>query len=129
MSESSNNKPSLKDIAKIPSGWEIVADDTTVAAITSSENFKDAGTGLFAADASIGQKNNDDVARCKICSEKGFPNESILFEKIPGRILSNGTNEVKNYRVLNYTDNSKHEHKDLWKDLAPKLWQQAMEDF
>jgi hypothetical protein len=82
-----------------------------------------------AADAAVGHKNNDDIIRCRTCVENGFPNEAIMFETIPSRILADGTNEVKSYCVLNYADNSQHEHKDkdLLKDLGPKLWQQAME--
>jgi hypothetical protein len=74
------------------------------------------------AEAGVGDKNNDDVTRCEICVSKGFPNEPILFEKVPGRILTDGTNETKSYRVLDYVTNEEHEHKNLWKDLAPKLW-------
>lgn len=87
------------------------------------EDFK----GLFAADAAAGDKNNDQIKTCLICAENGFPHEPILFEKVPGRILADGTNETKSYRVLDYVTNEKHEHKNLWKDLGPKLWQQAME--
>jgi hypothetical protein len=98
-------------------------DTTHTAAATRNEDF----LGLGVAEAAAGDKNNDDVTRCRVCTSRGFPSEPILFEKIPGRVLSDGTNEVKRYHVINYTDNSPHKHKDFWKDLAPRLWQQAME--
>jgi hypothetical protein len=59
------------------------------------------------ADARIGEKNNEDITVCKICRDNGFPNEAV---------------EIKGFRILNYSDDSYHRHKDLWKDLAPRLW-------
>jgi hypothetical protein len=128
MSKSTSNKPSLKDIAtKNPSRWEVIAeaDNIDAAVASTNEDFNFVVCGV--AEAAAGDLPNDQMKTCKICTKNGFPHEPIFFEKIRGRVLADGANEVKGYRVVNYTDNSQHEHKDLWKDLAPKLWQQAME--
>ena len=77
------------------------------------------------AEAAVGDLPNEKVKRCNICASNGFEHEAILLESIKGRVLSDDTNSIKGYRVLNYADNSQHEHKNLWKDLAPKLWTQA----
>jgi hypothetical protein len=82
---------------------------------------------FYAAEAAAGDLPNEKVKTCGVCANNGFVHEPIFFEPIKGRVLSDCTNEVKGYRVLNYSNNSQHEHKDLWRDLAPRLWQQRQQ--
>jgi hypothetical protein len=88
-----------------------------------AENEDFVGGGV--AEAAVGDKNNDQINTCKICAENGFPREPTVIEKVPGRMLADGTNQTKSYHVLDYVTSQEQEHKDLWRDLAPKLWQQA----
>jgi hypothetical protein len=66
------------------------------------ESQSDKDCYLLAADAAAGDKNNDQITNCKICYSKGWPHEPITFEKVNGRVLSNGSNEVKKCIVRDY---------------------------
>lgn len=59
-----------------------------------------------------GSINNDEIKFCKICTANGYRHEAIKIEKIPGRVLSNGSNETDGYRVVDYTTDKTHEHKE-----------------
>lgn len=61
--------------------------------------------------AAAGDKNNDQVTRCKICSSNGFPHEPVKFSKVEGRILSDGTKEVLGYELIDYITDTPHQHK------------------
>ena len=60
--------------------------------------------------AAAGDLQNDQVICYKICMSNGFPHEPITFQKVNGRVLSDGSNEVKVWTVLDYFTNSIHEH-------------------
>ena len=62
--------------------------------------------------AAAGDRNNDKITTCNICRQNGFPREAIEFQKVNGRIRSDGTNEVKQWIVRNYFDGNTHEHKE-----------------
>ena len=61
--------------------------------------------------AAVGELPNDKVKTCNVCRDRGYPHEPIKIEKEYGRVLSNGTNEVKAYRLINYYNDTPHEHK------------------
>jgi hypothetical protein len=44
--------------------------------------------------AAAGDKQNDKVARCKICNSNGFPHGPIDFQRIQGRMHADGTRET-----------------------------------
>ena len=61
--------------------------------------------------AAAGDKPNDKIVPCRICKFNGFPHEPISFSKVNGRVLSDGTNEVKKWIVKDYFSGNIHEHK------------------
>jgi hypothetical protein len=61
--------------------------------------------------AAAGDLNNDKIKCCNICRTNGWPHEPVTFTKVPGRTLSDGTNEVKKWTVTNYYDGRQHSHK------------------
>jgi hypothetical protein len=63
--------------------------------------------------AAAGDLNNDKITCCKICRSNGWPHEPIQFEKVPGRVLSDGTNEVARWHVKNYYDGRPHSHRRI----------------
>jgi len=81
-----------------------------------SENFKPKH--YHVAEAAVGDKNNDDVACCKICASNGWPHESIKFSKIYGRVLSDGRREILGYRPINYVTYTPHQHKEAKQQQA-----------
>lgn len=66
--------------------------------------------------AAVGDKNNERITNCRICRENGFPHEPIDFEKIPGRMLSDGTRETAGWRLKNYYNGEPHQHKQVRED-------------
>jgi hypothetical protein len=83
----------------------------------SSLQAKDAASADFkhkhyhVAEAAVGDKNNDYVITCRICASTGWPHEPIDFEKIPGRMLADGTRETAGWRLKNYYTGEPHHHK------------------
>ena len=61
--------------------------------------------------AAAGDRNNDKIITCNICRNNGFPREAIDFQKVSGRVLSDGTNEVKGWVIRDYFSGNKHVHK------------------
>jgi hypothetical protein len=55
--------------------------------------------------------NNWQLTNCRICRSNGWPHEAITFSKVNGRVLSNGTNEVKKWIIRDYFTDNIHEHK------------------
>lgn len=49
-----------------------------------------------------GSIDNNKIKICKICATNGFPHEAIIFQKVKGRILSDGTNEIRKWRIVDY---------------------------
>jgi hypothetical protein len=81
-----------------------------------AKNTGQSGLGGFAMKiikriAAAGDKNNDQITNCRICSSNGWPREPITFEKVNGRMLSTGGNEVKRWMVRDYFTGNIHEHK------------------
>ena len=66
-------------------------------------NYKhssDHGQKVIEHGGAAGDVNNDQIKRCYICLDNGFPHEAITFHKVNGRVLSSGGgggggNEVK----------------------------------
>src|SRR5436189_4848334 len=87
-------------------------------------NFSSVETadGFVLHGAAAGDLNNYKIKTCKVCADNGFPNEPIIFEKLNGRVLSDGTNEIAGYRHVGYFTNREHRHKDAMRDLGPILW-------
>ena len=55
---------------------------------------------------------NNRIRSCKVCATNGFPHEAIIFQKVEGRVLSDGTNETKKWLVLDYFQPCRlHKHK------------------
>jgi hypothetical protein len=97
-----------------------------------NENQSNKFTSIKTADgfvlrgAAAGDLDNDKIKTCKLCAHNGFPHEPIKIEKINGKVLANGTNEIAGYRLLDYYSDKEHTHKDLFLDLAPILWSKSM---
>jgi hypothetical protein len=64
---------------------------------------------LYAAAA--GDLPNHQVKTCYVCKRNGYPHEAISLEKIIGRTLSNGTNEVVGWKLNDYFSGRLHQHK------------------
>ncbi len=58
-----------------------------------------------------GDPSNDRITTCNICRNNGFPHEAIEFEKVNGRVLSDGTHEVASWKLRDYFTGRKHEHR------------------
>ena len=80
----------------------------------SSPHIK-ASNGFVLHCAAIGELSNDKVRKCYTCSNRGYPNESIKIERISGRVLSDGTNETVGYKLLDYSTERPHQHKEPMK--------------
>jgi hypothetical protein len=78
--------------------------------------------GFVLRGAAAGDFDNDKIKTCKVCKHNGFPHEPIKIEKIDGKVLADGTNEIAGYRLLDYYSDKEHTHKDLVRDLGPILW-------
>jgi hypothetical protein len=62
--------------------------------------------------AAAGDVNNEHIKRCYICKDNGWPREAIEFQKVDGRVKSDGTNEVKAWIIRDYFTGRIHEHKE-----------------
>jgi hypothetical protein len=62
--------------------------------------------------AAAGDVNNEHIKRCYICKDNGWPREAIEFQKVNGRVKSDGTNEVKAWIIRDYFTGHIHEHKE-----------------
>jgi hypothetical protein len=60
-----------------------------------------------------GTVDNDKLPLCRICASNGFPHEPLRFEKVNGRIRSDGTNEVKEWVLRNYFTGHNHVHRSV----------------
>lgn len=58
-----------------------------------------------------GDLANEKVPHCYTCQNRGYPHEAITIEKIKGRPLSDGTNEILGYKIMDYFTGSPHQHK------------------
>lgn len=61
--------------------------------------------------AAAGDISNDKIKRCYICRNNGWPHEPITFEKILGRVLSDGSNETRGWIVRDYFTGQIHHHR------------------
>jgi hypothetical protein len=61
--------------------------------------------------AAAGDVNNDQIKRCRICKDNGWPREGIEFQKVNGRCRSDGTNDIKKWIVKDYFTGQIHQHK------------------
>jgi hypothetical protein len=75
---------------------------------TESQSDKDY---LAAADAAAGDLDNEKVRFCYTCKNKGYPHEAITLEKVNGRVLSDGKNEVVEWKLKDYFTGRHHQHK------------------
>jgi hypothetical protein len=62
--------------------------------------------------AAVGELPNDQVKKCYVCRDRGFPNEPIKIQKELGRALSDGTNEIVHYKLVDYITDRPHQHKE-----------------
>jgi hypothetical protein len=69
------------------------------------------GSELILRVAAAGDKSNDKVRFCYVCRDSGYPHEAIDFQKIPGRMLGNGTHETAGWILKDYTTGNRHVHK------------------
>ena len=58
-----------------------------------------------------GTLDNDKLPLCRICKQNGFPHEPLRFEKVYGRIRSDGTNEAKQWILRDYFNGNRHVHR------------------
>jgi hypothetical protein len=98
--DSNKHKPSSQSQAK-----------EDAAAVKVNDDDAKEHTHYYVAEAAAGDKNNDEVTRCSICASNGWPREPIDFEKIPGRMLADGTRETAGWRLKNYYTGQPHHHK------------------
>jgi hypothetical protein len=85
--------------------------DVDAVAVNNEDVVKQHKKHYHVAEAAAGDKSNDDVTRCRICASNGWPHEPIDFEKIPGRMLADGTLETADWKLKNYYSGEPHEHK------------------
>ena len=58
-----------------------------------------------------GDLSNDKIKICYICKDNGWPHEAIAFERVLGRVLSDGRNETKGWIVRDYFTGQIHHHR------------------
>jgi hypothetical protein len=61
--------------------------------------------------AATGDISNDRIKTCYICKNNGWPHEAITFEKILGRVLSDGSNEIRGWTIRDYFTGQIHRHR------------------
>jgi hypothetical protein len=61
--------------------------------------------------AAVGDLNNDRIKCYNICRTDGWPHEPIQFERVPGRVIADGTKETKSQRIRDYFICRGHVHK------------------
>lgn len=61
--------------------------------------------------AASGNISNDRIKTCYICKDNGWSHEVITFERVLGRILSDGHNETKGWIVRDYFTGQIHRHR------------------
>ncbi|MGA7899607.1 MAG: hypothetical protein WA395_05645 [Nitrososphaeraceae archaeon] len=61
--------------------------------------------------AAAGDLANEKVKICRICKDNGWPHEAITFERVLGRVLSDGHNETKGWIVRDYFTGQIHLHR------------------
>src|SRR5215212_8122183 len=110
MSNSNNNKPSLKDIESgNPSRWEVIYDVDVDGDIPANTPAATIVGGV--AEAAAGGKNNNDITTCRVCASNGWPHEPIDFGKVNGKIRGYGTYEAAYWKLKDYYAGEPHEHK------------------
>jgi hypothetical protein len=76
-----------------------------------SDRNKDFSTEIEQHAATIGNLPNEQIKTCRICKVEGFPHEPIIIEKVPGRVLADGRNEIERYELKDYATELPHKHK------------------
>lgn len=61
--------------------------------------------------AAGGDVSNDKIKICYICKDNGWPHEAIAFERVLGRVLSDGHNETRGWIVRDYFTGQIHRHR------------------
>jgi hypothetical protein len=62
--------------------------------------------------AAAGDLSNDKVPYCCICKKQGYPHEPVKIQKIVGKVLSDGANEVLGYKLVDYITDRPHQHRE-----------------
>lgn len=63
-------------------------------------------------DAATGDLPNEKVNFCRKCKANGYPHEAISFRMIgDGRLKTDGSCEFKTFQIVNYANDSPHEHR------------------
>ena len=65
-----------------------------------------------AADDAAGDLSNDQVKKCYTWKKRGYPNEPIKIQKIFGRVLSDGSNAIIDYKLVDYIKDTPHQHRE-----------------
>jgi hypothetical protein len=61
--------------------------------------------------AAAGDTPNEKIKRCYVCKNSGWPHEAIAFERVLGRVLSDGNNETKGWIIRDYFTGQIHRHR------------------
>jgi hypothetical protein len=61
--------------------------------------------------AAAGDLPNEKIKICYICKNNGWSHEAITFERVLGRVLSDGHNETKGWIVRDYFTGQIHRHR------------------
>lgn len=61
--------------------------------------------------APVGDLPNEKIKTCYICKDNGWPHEAIAFERVLGRVLSDGRNETKGWIIRDYFTDQIHHHR------------------
>ncbi len=61
--------------------------------------------------AASGDLNNWQLKNYRICRSNGWPHGAITFEKVLGRVRSDGTNDVARWIIRDYFTGREHKHK------------------
>jgi hypothetical protein len=67
--------------------------------------------------AAAGDVSNDRIKTCYICKNNGWPHEAIAFERVLGRVLSDGYNETRGWIVRDYFTGQVHCHRSCRQKL------------
>jgi hypothetical protein len=58
-----------------------------------------------------GDKSNEQITCCRICARNGWPREPIDFQKVKGRLRSDGTFQAASWKLKDYFTGRQHQHK------------------
>ncbi len=69
--------------------------------------------------AAAGDLPNEKVNFCRKCKANGYPHEAISFRTIgDGRLKTDGSREFKTFQIVNYDNDSPHEHRQKQRGAA-----------